>query len=79
MIKETVSRSEVDDAIDRLVEQYRSRCLWFAPSDYYPKTDNERLSTLRDIETNGDRAAFVRSRELREWLLQVSSELSSTQ
>ena len=64
------SRLQIDEAVERLVETYRAKCLWFMRSNYFPSTDEERLRTLLNIERHGDRNAFVRARELREWLLQ---------
>jgi hypothetical protein len=65
---------EVRRAIDRLVEEQRSACLWFAPRGFVPANDAERLVALQKIEQRGDRVAFVRCRELRDWLLQASNE-----
>jgi hypothetical protein len=59
---------EISTEIDKLVEEYRITCLWFAPADYLPKTDEQRLRALDYIERYGDRAAFTRARSLREWL-----------
>ena len=59
--------------IDRLIEQYRVTCLWFAPADY-PKTNEQRLRALDYIERYGDREAFKRSRALRQWLLHSYKE-----
>ena len=75
MDSETNRRPDIYKQIERLVEEYRPMCLWSAPRDYLPKTDEERLAALADIERYGDRAAFKRSRELREWLLQSSRKL----
>jgi hypothetical protein len=58
--------------INRLAEEYWTMCLWFTPRDYVAVTDDQRLATLSDIERYGDREAFKRARELREWLLAVS-------
>lgn len=63
---------EVEEAIDLLVEEYRARCLWSAPTDYLPRSDDERLLALDKIERHGDRSGFIRARELRGWLLQSS-------
>lgn len=64
-------------AIDRLVDEYRLRCLWFLRSDYYPSTDAERLKVLLYIERHGDRDAYRRAREMRRWLSQTSSAPSA--
>ena len=35
---------DIAEAVDRLVDEYRHRCLWFLRGDYYPSTD--KLPTL---------------------------------
>ena len=64
-------------AIDRLVDEYRLRCLWFLRPDYYPSTDSERFKVLLYIERHGDRDAYRRAREMRRWLSQTSSAPSA--
>lgn len=66
-------REEIETAINQLVEVNRVRCLWFAPKDYLPVCDAQRFRALHHIERHGDRQAFMRSRELQEWLLQISN------
>jgi hypothetical protein len=60
-----------------LVDEYRSRCLWFLKEGYYPHSIAEQVKVLRSIETYGDRGAFQRARELRKWLSHLSSETSA--
>ena len=75
---------QLDDGLDeqiaprlqQLVDTYRSRCLWFLAADYYPCTMEQALRTLSYIDRYGDRAGFVRARELRTWLLQNSKPAS---
>jgi hypothetical protein len=67
----------IADVIDRLVDEYRARCLWFLRSDYYPTSDVERLRVLRYIERHGDREAFRRAAEVRQWLSRTSSAPSA--
>ncbi len=69
------TRREMEDAVNQLVEANRARCLWFASLDYLPATDAERLRALQHVERHGNRQAFVRARELRDWVLQLSSTL----
>ena len=69
-----LTRRELEAAVAQLVDANRARCLWFAAREYQPATDEARLRALRHIEQHGDRKAYVRSRELRDWLLQTSSE-----
>jgi hypothetical protein len=64
---------EVEDEVLLLVEANRARCFWYAPEDFIPETDAERVRALEAIERHGDREAFVKARELRQWLLQHSS------
>jgi hypothetical protein len=66
----------VNQAIDAFVDEHRGSCLWFLREDYYPTTLEERLRVLAAIARHGDRAAFVRAAELREWLSRNSSESS---
>jgi hypothetical protein len=70
-------RTVVTARIDRLIDEYRIRCLWFIRLDYFPTTDAERTRLLEYIERHGDREGFQRARELRRWLSQHSSEPSA--
>jgi hypothetical protein len=65
------------EAVDRLVDEYRARCLWFLREDYYPTTTEERLRVLGYIQRHGDLAAFRRASELRKCLLPDSSGRSA--
>ena len=64
-------------ALRALIDDYRDRCLWFLRADYYPATEAEALRVLDAIERHGDRAAFVRSSEIRQWLSPSSSASSA--
>jgi hypothetical protein len=66
-----------DAPFRRLVDEYRSRCLWFLREDYYPETRSEREHVLGLIERHGDLQAFRRVAEMREWLSQRSNETSA--
>lgn len=44
--------------------------------DFYPATAAERERVLRLIEQHGDRDAFVRAAQFRQWLSPPSSEPS---
>lgn len=63
--------------LDRLVDEYRSRCLWFLKQDYYPRSAEEIASVLRQIEIHGDLNAFQRAADIRRWLSRDSSESSA--
>ena len=69
--------SEAAAAVERLIDVYRGRCLWFLRPDYYPATDAERLLVLRYIEHHGDREAYRRAASLRQWLSRNSSAASA--
>ena len=64
-------------ALRRLVDDYRTRCLWFLEPAFYPATRAEALRVLAAIERHGDRAAFQRSAEIRQWLSPSSSAASA--
>lgn len=73
--------SAIDDpaaeAVNRLVDEYRHRCLWFLREDFYPTTDAQRLRLLTYIQRHGDRAAFQQAAKLARWLSRRSSENSA--
>lgn len=56
-----------------LVDEYRTRCLWYLREDYYPRTSEEACRVLDAIERHGDVAAYRKAAPLRRWLLQNSS------
>lgn len=60
------------DAVNALVDDYRTRCLWFLRPDYYPATPEEQLRVLDYVQRSGDRDAHVRAATLRRWLSQIS-------
>lgn len=64
------------EAIDRLVDEYRTRCLWFLRPDFYPATTATRLRVLDYIQRYGDREGFRRAAALRTWLSHHSSTRS---
>ena len=68
-----VTRTLASD-INALVDEYRTRCLWFLRADYYPATCEAQMRVLDCIQRYGDRAAHVRAATLRRWLSQSSSE-----
>jgi hypothetical protein len=68
---------ELAAAVNRLVDEYRARCLWFLREDYYPATRAERRRALGYIQRHGDRTAFTRAAELLQWLSPPSSEESA--
>ena len=70
--------SDVFAAIDALVDEYRTRCLWSVRLDYYPRSSSERLRVLGAIERNGDLAGYRRASLLRQWLSRNSSATSAS-
>jgi hypothetical protein len=72
-----VDERTVVETLNRLVDTYRARSLWFLRPDYYPETPVERLRALDLIERHGDREAFKEAAALRRWLLQNSSSASA--
>ena len=68
---------EVAAALRTLVDEYRTRCLWYLEPDYYPASASEAMRVLEAIERHGDRSAFQRSSEIRQWLLRNSSAASA--
>ncbi len=64
---------QIADAVRRLVDEYRDRCLWFLRADYYPEGQEETLRTLDYIERHGDQKSYQRAAEIRRWLLRRSS------
>jgi len=70
-------RMETAEEINRLVDEYRVRCLWFLRPDYYPSTLEARLRVLDYIERHGDLEAFRRAARMRQWLSPDSSARSA--
>jgi hypothetical protein len=68
---------EAEKAVDALIDEYRTRCLWFLRPDYYPTTTEERLRLLGYIERHGDLQAYRRVSSLRQWLSHRSSATSA--
>jgi len=64
-------------AVRELVDEYRTRCLWFLRSDYYPETLEEACEVLSQIERHGDVTAFRKASRLRQWLSPNSSASSA--
>jgi hypothetical protein len=58
------------ERVNRLIDDYRLSCFWFARPDYAVSTCDEALNALRQIERHGTRAMFVRAAEVRQWLSQ---------
>ena len=72
-----VESTSPEMAFRRLVDDYRTRCLWFLREDYYPETSSERERILSLIAQHGDQEAFRRAAEVRTWLSRRSSATSA--
>lgn len=57
-----------DDSLRALIDQYRTRCLWYMREGYYPTTNDEVLLVLDAIQRHGDVEAFKRAGVLRQWV-----------
>lgn len=68
---------EAASALRELVDEYRSRCLWFLRPDYHPATAVEAEQVLDAIQRHGDREAFRRAAQVRRWLSRPSSATSA--
>lgn len=77
MTEATPPNPPFDDELRALIDEYRTRCLWFLRPDHYPVTREEMLRVLRYIERHGDREGFVRAARLRQWLSPISSARSA--
>lgn len=67
-----------NEALYRLVAQYRARCLWFLREGYYPQTPADALRVLDSIQRHGDVEAFQRAGALKRWLLEHVSTRNLT-
>lgn len=68
---------EAAAALRELLDEYRSRCLWFLQRDYQPATVAEAERVLDAIQRHGDREAFRRAARARSWLSPSSSATSA--
>lgn len=64
--------SPVPDEIAKLMDDYRTQCLWFLRPDYVPRTRDETLRVLELVERYGDRAAYQRCERIKAWLSRPS-------
>jgi hypothetical protein len=68
---------QVRECVWRLVEEHRSRCLWFLREDFRPTSREEALRVLEQIKRHGDRRAFEQASELEAWLSRNTSAASA--
>ena len=67
-----------DETLRSLIDQYRTRCLWFLREGYYPTTTDEVLRVLDAIQHHGDVDAFKRAGALRQWVSASFSAASAS-
>jgi hypothetical protein len=72
-----VDATAIEATVRRVIDDYRSRSLWFLREDYYPATSVERERVLDLIVRHGDREALQRVAEVRRWLSHFSSDTSA--
>ena len=73
----TQDQDKLMESVNTLVDEYRTRCLWFLREDYYPQTLADAARVLDYIERYGDKEAFQKAATLRQWLLQNSNAPSA--
>lgn len=71
------NQDQLMESVNALVDEYRTRCLWFLREDYYPQTLADASRVLDYIERHGDKEAFQKAATLRQWLLQNSNAQSA--
>ncbi|MEW6749888.1 MAG: hypothetical protein AB1505_02805 [Candidatus Latescibacterota bacterium] len=69
--------SDLRREVNALVDQYRTRCLWFLREDHYLADHEDLLRILGYIKRYGDLEAFRRASRLGEWLSHHSSAQSA--
>jgi hypothetical protein len=69
-----LDENKVYEEINKLVRENRLRCFWHTRDDYLPETTDSRFRALKTLATYGDRATFVKARNLRDCLQQITSE-----
>jgi hypothetical protein len=72
----TQTAEQIVEEMRRLVDEYRSRCLWFIRPDYYPRTPRDILRILDYICRYGDTRAYKKALEIKKWHLQNIKEPS---
>lgn len=64
---------DIEQELTALISEYRETCLWFLHEDCSPDTLPNALAILVNIEKYGDKQGFIRARQVKKWLLQISS------
>jgi hypothetical protein len=71
------NQDQLMNSVNAMVDEYRTRCLWFLREDYYPESLADVARVLDYIERHGDKEAFQKAATLRQWLLQNSNVSSA--
>ena len=56
------------EAMQSLVDDYRTMCFWSMDEGFYPRTRQEIMIALDNLERYGDMSAYRRAGEIRQWL-----------
>lgn len=64
----TVSEIIQTEEVKSVIENYRSMCFWSFPDDFMPKNKRQLLLALDSLERYGDRVAYQKAGEIRQWL-----------
>jgi hypothetical protein len=73
----TEDTTSVMRSVRSLMDEYRTRCLWYLREDYYPETPEAAITVLESIERHGDVEAFRKAATLRQRLSRHSSSRSA--
>jgi len=63
-VEEVINSEELKS----VVEDYRGMCFWNFSSDFLPRTREEVVFALDNLENYGTLDAFRRARRIRQWL-----------
>ena len=55
-------------ALKSVVDDYRAMCFWNVASDFFPKTREEVVFALDNLDRYGTLDAYRRAGEIRSWL-----------
>ena len=56
------------EGVKSVIESYRSMCFCSFPEDFMPKDKDQLLLALDCLERYGDRNAYCKAGEIRQWL-----------
>jgi hypothetical protein len=72
-----IEQNDLFEEINKLVNENRQRCFWSMRRDFLPETNDARLRALKYLATYGDRATFVKARNLRDCLQLITNGQSA--